>query len=97
MSAENSQMSRMHELTRASILQFARQFLEKGNRVIAGVRSPGAAQDLAALGGGAVTVLPLDVTSPQSIIAWAEQVRGATDHVDVRSSRSPRPQALNIG
>ena len=40
------------------------------------------AKDLAAIDG--VTVLPLDVAEPASIASWADHVKAATDHVDVR-------------
>lgn len=63
--------------------QFARQFLAKGNRVIGGVRNQDGAKHLADLGNGAVTILPLDVSSSESIAEWAAAVRRTTDHVDV--------------
>jgi NAD(P)-dependent dehydrogenase (short-subunit alcohol dehydrogenase family) len=45
------------------------------------------AKDLAAIDG--VTVLRLDVTEPASISSWADEVKAATDHIDVsRPDRS---------
>lgn len=64
-------------------VQFAKQFLERGNKVVATVRRREAGKDLEALGAG-VTVTQLDVSDPTSIAAWADDVRAAASgHVDV--------------
>ncbi len=63
--------------------QFAKQFLERGNKVVATVRRREGGTDLEALGAG-VTVTQLDVTDPMSIATWADEVKAAAGgHVDV--------------
>jgi len=49
----------------------------------AGVRNVEGAQELASIDG--VTVLELDVAQPASVAAWADRVKAAADHVDVRA------------
>lgn len=53
--------------------EFARQLLARGNRVMATVRDPAGARELIRLG---AWVLTLDVSSPESIAALSEQMRG---------------------
>jgi NAD(P)-dependent dehydrogenase (short-subunit alcohol dehydrogenase family) len=53
-------------------LEFARQYREAGWQVVGTARDPGDAQDLAALG---VRVMPLDVTSQQSVDKLAADLR----------------------
>ncbi len=64
-------------------LEFTRQLLSRGDRVIATCRTPGRALELTRLAGehpGRLKVLPLEVADPRSI---AELVR-AVDSLDVR-------------
>lgn len=66
--------------------QLTRQLLAKGNTVIATARDPGAAKDLQKLqagSGGALTVMQLDVGSPESIDAWAGNLKHQVAHIDV--------------
>lgn len=61
-------------------LEFARQYLADGAEVIAGVREPGAATELDALGQGThgrLTVHPLDVSDTASVKAFAAAVGDA--------------------
>ncbi len=58
-------------------LEFARQLLGRGARVIATARQPGKAAELNALAGdhpGRLRVLPLDVADPKSIERLAEEL-----------------------
>jgi NAD(P)-dependent dehydrogenase (short-subunit alcohol dehydrogenase family) len=67
-------------------LEFVRQLLGRGERVIAGCRKPGLARPLTALAGahpGRLSVLPLDITSEKSIAEFARESAMVTDHVDV--------------
>jgi NADP-dependent 3-hydroxy acid dehydrogenase YdfG len=66
--------------------QLTRQLLAKGNAIIATARDPGAAKELQKLqagSGGKLTVMQLDVASPESINAWADSVKQQVSHVDV--------------
>ena len=56
-------------------LEFARQYAAEGWQVLATVREPDRAEALAALP-GAVTLLPLEVASADSVAALAEQLEG---------------------
>lgn len=71
--------------------QFVKQFLERGNRVIATVRTDEAASTLKELGAN-VTVVMMDVTDSESIDRFAQTVRDKTEHVDVSfcTTRSAR-------
>jgi len=62
--------------------EFAKQFLERGNRVIATVRNPGAGKSLEQLG-DSITVLPLEVTDSASVDKFAKEVKKISKHVDV--------------
>ncbi|TGE23037.1 SDR family oxidoreductase [Hymenobacter metallicola] len=67
-------------------LELTRQYLERGDQVFAATRQPDAATDLQALGQqreGQLVVLPLDVTSADSLAAAYAQVAAATDHLDI--------------
>lgn len=62
------------------------KLLARGNRVIATTRNPESATDLQRLAQAQpelLTVTGLDVSSPDSIKAWADTVAAATSHVDV--------------
>lgn len=63
-------------------LEFVKQFLERGNRVIATVRTESAAATLEELGEN-VTVALMDVTDTASIDRFAQTVQDQTEHVDV--------------
>ena len=57
-------------------LEFTRQLLARGDRVVASARHPGKATDLNALSArhpGYLRVLPLDVAEPKSIDAFAAE------------------------
>ncbi|KAL4444040.1 hypothetical protein ABPG75_011777 [Micractinium tetrahymenae] len=60
--------------------EFVRQFVAKGNRVIAGCRQPSQAKELAALEG--VELAEVDITSEQSVEAFAASVQQLTPHAD---------------
>ena len=64
-------------------LQFAKQFQQRGNQVIATVRQQGATQQLQDALGGDVTVMQLDVADPASVAAFADTAKGVVDHIDV--------------
>ena len=64
-------------------LGFARHHLSAGRQVLALVRSPERAQDLNALAGGALTVIPCDVGDQASVRAAADEVRSASQQVDL--------------
>lgn len=64
-------------------LQFAKQFQQRGNKVIATVRQQGAGKQLQDALGGDVTIMQLDVSDPASVKAFAEEARAALDHIDV--------------
>lgn len=58
-------------------LEFVRQLLARGDRVLAGCRQPGKAQELNHLSGeypNRLHVLPLDVSQPRSIAEFAREV-----------------------
>lgn len=62
-------------------LELTRQCLARGDAVWAGCRTPAAAHDLHALHD--VTVLPLDVSDPESISAFGASVAAQTDRLDL--------------
>jgi NADP-dependent 3-hydroxy acid dehydrogenase YdfG len=64
-------------------LQFAKQFQQRGNQVIATVRQQGSTQQLQDALGGDVTVMQLDVADPASVAAFADTAKGVVDHIDV--------------
>jgi NAD(P)-dependent dehydrogenase (short-subunit alcohol dehydrogenase family) len=67
-------------------LELTRQYLERGDQVIAATRQPESATDLQALGqqyAGKLVVLPLDVTNAESLATAYEQVAATTDHLDI--------------
>ncbi len=60
-------------------LELAKQFLNAGNRVIAGCRNPANATALRALAGNnLLTILPLDVAVTQSITTFCQQLSHET-------------------
>lgn len=66
--------------------EFVRQLLERGDRVVAACRKPAQATALNKLAfahPGHCTVMPLDVTQPASITAFAHELAIVTDTVDV--------------
>lgn len=69
--------------------QWVTRLLQQGNTVVATARDPAASTKLQQLlaGGGAggkLTTMALDAASADSIAAWAEALKGAVSHVDVR-------------
>jgi NAD(P)-dependent dehydrogenase (short-subunit alcohol dehydrogenase family) len=68
--------------------EFVRQYAEQGWAVIAGARSPSEADDLWRLSGqyGDVSVEKLDVSSPSSIDALAEKLRGTPIDVVINNA-----------
>lgn len=67
-------------------LEFVRQLLERGERVIAACRHPGRAGALNRFSGafpGHLKVLPLDVSEPRSITAFASEVAMLESPIDV--------------
>ncbi len=54
-----------------------------GARVIVGARRPDQAHDMLDGMDGDITILPLDLSAPASIDAFAEAVAGATDAIDI--------------
>ena len=71
--------------------QFARQFLEKGNYVLAGardVRSP-LLRDLEKRFPDNIFISEVDVESQNSIITWSRRLNDRTDHIDVSAGSSP--------
>lgn len=72
----------------ASYVQFVKQFLERGNKVLAGVRTPDKAQalhDLRSQHDDKLSVLQLDVKDMDSIQKWGRNVAAQCDHADVRT------------
>lgn len=66
-----------------SSCQLVNQLLERpGNTIIAGVRDPSQAKDLASLGPN-VVVTQLDVSDEASIEAWAASLKKDFAHIDV--------------
>ena len=64
--------------------EVVRALAEAGARVIVGARRPEAALgDLAGIDGD-ITILPLDLSDPASIDAFAEQVAAQTDRIDIQ-------------
>lgn len=73
-----------HATSLFNLVQFARQLVGRaGNRIIAGVRQPEKAKALKELGSG-IHILRLDVSDPESIERFADEVKQASPHVDVR-------------
>lgn len=69
-------------------LQLVRQLLSRGNTVFATARQPSKADELQKLvdgSSGQLTVLQLDVASPESVEKWAAALKARTPHVDVRA------------
>ncbi len=67
-------------------LEFTRQLLARGARVIAACRHPGRATELTALAGahpGHMHVLPLDVAKPASIVELAREATMLFDTLDL--------------
>lgn len=67
-------------------LEFVRQFLQRGERVVAACRKPGQAHDLTRLAlahPGRLTILPVDVTRPASIVELEKETRLVTDSLDL--------------
>ena len=72
------------------MLQWAKQLLAKGNKVLACCRDPAKASELSKV--GVAEVLKLDVSDPASIQAWAAELAKHADHIDV--SLKPDPSKL---
>lgn len=75
-------------------MQFAKQFIDKGNHVIAAVREPDASQGLKELKAShakSLTLVELDVADTSSISAWASELAESFSSVDVRSSSNICP------
>lgn len=67
-------------------LEFVRQLLERGERVIAACRHPGRAKELNRLAGefpGHLKVMPLDVSDARSIAAFASELAMLEVSIDV--------------
>jgi NAD(P)-dependent dehydrogenase (short-subunit alcohol dehydrogenase family) len=68
-------------------MQFVRQLIAKGNRVVAGVRNPDGAQELLELKASQakqLDILTLDVSDVSSIAVWSKQVAHRYECIDVR-------------
>lgn len=71
---------------RGLVLEFTRRFLERGERVFAGCRQPQKAKqlhELNAIHSKHLTIVPLDVTDPESIRASHAVVRSEIDGLDL--------------
>jgi NAD(P)-dependent dehydrogenase (short-subunit alcohol dehydrogenase family) len=87
-------------------LEFTRQYLARGELVIAGVRDPENTEDLKRLGesaGGKLHPIALDVGDMSSIQRASEKVRKLTDHLDllinnagIYSIRAGAPEAPGV-
>jgi NAD(P)-dependent dehydrogenase (short-subunit alcohol dehydrogenase family) len=67
-------------------LEFVRQLLARGQRVVATCRQPGRALELTRLAGehpGHLTVLPLTLPEPRSIAALVREVEALDLHIDL--------------
>ena len=67
-------------------LEFVRQLLARGDRVLATCRAPGRAIELTRMAGehpGRLTVLPLEVASTRSIAELAREVETLDRHIDL--------------
>ena len=67
-------------------LEFVRQLLARGDRVLATCRAPGRAIELTRMAGehpGRLTVLPLEVASMRSIAELAREVETLDRHIDL--------------
>lgn len=62
-------------------LEWVKQLVSKGNKVIASCRNPSEAADLQKA--GVAHIVKLDVSDPASIQAWAKELAGQVDHIDV--------------
>ena len=74
------------------LVQFIKQFLQRGNRVIAGVRTPDKAQalqDLRAHHEQQLKVIQLDVQDMDSIAAWGHNIAERIERADVRNIELP--------
>ncbi|EFN58591.1 hypothetical protein CHLNCDRAFT_140767 [Chlorella variabilis] len=72
-------------------LQLVRQLLSRGNTVFATARQPSKADELQKLvdgSSGQLTVLQLDVASPESVEKWAAALKARTPHVDLLVNNS---------
>jgi NAD(P)-dependent dehydrogenase (short-subunit alcohol dehydrogenase family) len=77
-------------------LEFARQLVQKGNTVLAGVRNPSSAHELQKVQG--VQIEQLDVSDPASIQAWAQRLASRHQHVDyvINNAGVYGPKALEV-
>ena len=78
-------------------LEFARQYAEAGDRVIACCRNPDTADDLQALRdahAGAITVEPLDLLDFGSIDALAERLDNSPIDILINNAGIPAPRAF---
>lgn len=76
-------------------MQFAKQFIEKGNHVIAAVRDPDASQGLKELKASHakdLTLVSLDVADTSSISSWAAKMAESFSSVDV----CPSPAQVHL-
>lgn len=64
-------------------LELTRQYLERGDTVYAACRNPDAATDLKALGSTRLHLIPLDITSEESIAQAQKAVRRHTAALDI--------------
>src|SRR6185436_10912114 len=67
-------------------LEFCRQLMARGDRVIAGCRTPSRAGELTRLAvahPGRLTILPLDVLKPNGVAEFARELAMIANHVDV--------------
>jgi len=67
-------------------LEFCRQLMARGDRVIAGSRTPSRAGELTRLAvahPGRLTILPLDVLKPNGVAEFARELAMIVDRVDV--------------
>jgi NAD(P)-dependent dehydrogenase (short-subunit alcohol dehydrogenase family) len=87
-------------------LEFARQYLNRGERVFATCRQPDRADGLQALAGqapGRLTLLPLDVTRADSIEAAFSAIEAGVEGIDLLINnagiyyRGERPGTLDAG
>ncbi|KAL3150943.1 hypothetical protein ABBQ32_000688 [Trebouxia sp. C0010 RCD-2024] len=62
-------------------LEWARQLVSKGNKVIGSCRNPSEAAELQKL--GVAHIAKLDVADPSSIESWGRDLAGQVDHIDV--------------
>ena len=68
-------------------VQWVKQLLQRGNKVVAGVRDPDNASTLRSLKAqhkDQLTILPLDVADLQSISDWSKNLKQEVGNIDVR-------------